>query len=498
MKNSAENNFFLNKMYKNAEECQNTIAVRYREQSITYYDLNIETELIAKKIKKTINDCSKRAIIIYQSRGIDFIKYIIAILKCGCYYVPIEDTMPIDRLKYIYEDVNAALIVSTSKIFLNEQYKILNPEDEIDIGKINIEYNQYMDTDLVYAIYTSGTSGRPKGVKIKYSNIKNLVYSFGKIFYDKLVNNINVGVISSFGFDASVKQIFCALFYSHTLVIADDSVRYFGRKIHRFHNENNIAICDMTPSHIKLMLLQKIGECSRTPYLLIGGEILTWSLLKNYKVHINANCTFINVYGPTECCVDVAYNIIQKVEEQEGRVPIGRPLNNTELVICDEKGRYIKETHKVGELYIFGEQVGAGYVNNISGGYIKNIRNEIIGYKTGDLAEFNDNKQIVILGRMDRQVKLNGYRIELDEISTVIEEWILKPSYTCLFNINDSVHLVAFVVGDVKQEEVMCYLKDKLASYMIPKKIVSINKFPVTERGKIDERILLDLYQKSL
>ncbi len=488
-------NFFLERLNRNAKKYGSRVAIRFLEEQITYLELDNETDLIAQKIKKFIYNSEQRAIVIYQSRGIQFIKYIIAILKCNCYYVPLENTVPIERLKYIYNDVNALMIISENEVSLEDNYKVLNPSNITKLETVNISSSNHMEKDLVYVMYTSGTSGKPKGVKIKYSNLKNLVYSFNKIVYHNFDNKVNVGVIASFCFDASVKQIFCALFYGHSLIIADGTVRYFGSKIHRFLNQNDIMICDMTPSHLKLMLLQKKKEKSKTPYLIIGGEKLTWNLLKNYKKDIDENCTFINVYGPTECCVDVSYNIVKEVKKENGNVPIGVPLDNTQLILIDDNGSRITEPYIIGELYVYGKQVGSGYVNDVKNSFIKNINNEIIGYKTGDLGEYNDDMEIIILSRKDRQVKLNGFRIELDEISVAIEEYCSNQSYVCLFEINNSLHLVAFIVGRCREREVIEHLKKVLVSYMIPKKIVSVKEIPLTDNGKVDEKKLLNIYK---
>ena len=195
----------------------------------------------------------------------------------------------------------------------------------------------------------------------------------------------------------------------------------------------------------------------------------------------------INVYGPTECCVDVSYNIIEGALDKEGSVPIGKPVNNTKLWIVDKDGNKLKPGDEEGELWIEGEQVGDGYVNIKSKAFIKDAQGKNIIYKTGDLAKYNKNGEICILLRIDRQTKINGYRIELDEISSVIEKYIKAQAYVV---IKDNV-LYAFVTKEVDQTELKKYLKIKFPPYMIPRKIISVGDIPLNYNGKVDEKKLL-------
>lgn len=491
-------NFILDRIKEHAN-VQNRVAIRFLQQEISYKELDIVSEQVALKICNALEGRTNLPILIYQKRGIEFIIFIIAVMKAKCYYVPLEDSLPYERVKYIYDDIQAELIISTHK---NEDLRDCNLLT-VDFTKIkNYAKNVLMshelnEHDLVYIMYTSGTSGKPRGVKIKYSNLCNLVQSFWKIVYRNFDECIQVGVLASFSFDASVKQIFCALYYGHTLIIAGEDVKYFGRKIHNFHNSFNITLCDCTPSHIKLMTKQPAKINSKAKYLLVGGENLRWENLVEFRNAMGGMPTIINVYGPTECCVDVAYNYISNLEGQEsGYVPIGDALDNTELFLLNEKEEIISETNISGELIIKGKQVGAGYVNHQSNSFASSNESarEYDIYRTGDLAMYNDKKELVIISRLDRQVKINGYRIELNEISSCIEYYLNCSCETILIEKDEIKKIVAFIVGEFDEVKLKSNLKKKLPAYMIPKVFMRIDQIPLTKNGKMDTRSLEQYY----
>lgn len=492
------NNFILDKI-KEYANVRNRVAIRFQEQELSYKELDIMSDQVALKICDALAGRTNLPILIYQKRGIEFIIFIVAVMKAKCYYVPLEDSLPYERVKYIYDDLQTELIISTQK---NENLGDCN-QLTVDFEEIKndaenvLKSHELNENDLVYIMYTSGTSGKPRGVKIKYSNLCNLIKSFWRIVYHNFDECIQVGVLASFGFDASVKQIFCALYYGHTLIIAGEDIKYFGRKIHNFHNSFDITLCDCTPSHIKLMTKQPAKINSKVKYLLVGGENLRWENLIEFQNVMGIMPTIINVYGPTECCVDVAFNYISNLEGQkEGYVPIGYPLDNTELFLLDENEEIISETNVSGELNIKGKQVGAGYVNYESNSFASSYKSsrEYDIYRTGDLAMYNDKKEIVILSRLDRQVKINGYRIELNEISSCIEYYLNCSCETILVETGEIKKIVAFIVGEFDELKLKSNLQKKLPAYMIPKAFMRINQIPLTKNGKMDARSLEQIY----
>ncbi len=478
-------NFIINRIKEVSRQGQ--IAVAFGDEFISYKELDEKSDLVAWEIYRKINGTQKIPVVIYEPRGIEFIIHIIAVLKCGCFYIPIEPSIPLERVISIYNDVGASLIISNMDIDCDD-LSVLKIDSSLECHDI-FEYSEISNDDLIYIIYTSGTSGKPKGVKIMYRNLYNLLQSFYDILYHHFSSPVNIGVMAAFSFDASVKQIYAALYFGHTLVIAKENVKAFGRKIHNFHNKYNIAVCDCTPSHLKLMLNQRTQNCSKVKYLLIGGEKLNWVTLKEYAEKHLYVPTFINVYGPTECCVDSSYYIVGDDYNKEGSVPIGSPLKNTKLLLIDDDGFVIDTPQKIGELWIEGEQVGDGYVKADNSSFIVNSEGKKYIYKTGDLVMYNNENEIIVISRKDRQTKINGFRIELDEITNLIDSFIKDTSYVMCHN-NE---LYAYITCKDKTEELKNFLTKMLPNYMLPKRYIAIGKIPLTYNGKVDEKKLLKM-----
>lgn len=334
-------------------------------------------------------------------------------------------------------------------------------------------------------MYTSGTTGKPKGVKITYENLMNLIKSFEKIIYHNYDEHINVAVIAPFSFDASVKQIYCSLYYGNSLIIANNIDKCIGRKLVDFWNKNNINITDITPSYIEIILQSR--KKIKSIVFLIGGESLHWNKVEQLRKLTDGTCSIINLYGPTECCVDVAYNIIaDETNKKYGTVPIGIPLENTYLKIKDENGVDICKRGKKGELCIIGKQVGAGYINKNKGGYYKERGNN--AYKTGDIAFYDENWEIHIIGRKDNQIKINGNRVELEEVKYVFQKVTkIEEVIVCFDNISRKI--ICFINNKEKQlsyKEVVKEMSIYINKYMIPNKIVRVEYFPLNENGKPD------------
>ena len=223
-------NLILEKIKENGNG--NKIALKYDEDELTYSELENTTNCIATKIQKILKGEKQQPIIIYQKRGIKFIQYMIAVLKCNCYYVPVEDNVPIERVLYMYSDISAAMILSDEIEFDNNREFEVCSFDTKEEMLCNYTMEEISEDDLVYVMYTSGTSGKPKGVKIMYSNLINLIKAFEDILYHKFMESVNVGVMASFSFDSSVKQIYCALYYGHKLCIANNLIKNFGKMLH--------------------------------------------------------------------------------------------------------------------------------------------------------------------------------------------------------------------------------------------------------------------------
>lgn len=436
----------------------------------------------------------EKVIIIYMNRSIEFIIAMLAIISSGYYYIPLEKPVPLERLKYIINDSKCKLIITDNREEINVNgVKIIDCSNRYKSREFEIIKEKKR---LVYAMYTSGTTGKPKGVKITYENLMNLIKSFEKIIYHNYDEHINVAVIAPFSFDASVKQIYCSLYYGNSLIIANNIDKCIGRKLVDFWNKNNINITDITPSYIEIILQSR--KKIKSIVFLIGGESLHWNKVEQLRKLTDGTCSIINLYGPTECCVDVAYNIIaDETNKKYGTVSIGIPLENTYLKIKDENGVDICKRGKKGELCIIGKQVGAGYINKNKGGYYKERGNN--AYKTGDIAFYDENWEIHIIGRKDNQIKINGNRVELEEVKYVFQKVTkIEEVIVCFDNISRKI--ICFINNKEKQlsyKEVVKEMSIYINKYMIPNKIVRVEYFPLNENGKPDIKKMLSMIKEK-
>jgi amino acid adenylation domain-containing protein len=498
-------NRILSKIREHALTRGEQSACRFLDRQFSWSELEDRTNQIASILCRQWKIRRQTPIIIYHTRGIEFLEYMVAVLKCGCFYIPLEHTTPVERVKTIYDDVCAGLILTDrSECFEGGGYHSFAYTGAVGAEPHAAE--RYADfaieeTDLVYCIYTSGTSGNPKGVKIQYRNLLNLVESFYEILYAQLGDAVRVGVLASFSFDSSVKQIYCSLFYGHTLCIAEAEARLFGQKLHDFFARYDVTVCDLTPSHLNVVAAQRVKRVSKIPYLLIGGEVLRWEQLHTY-VQRTAHCPdFINLYGPTECCVDVAYKAIDQEELRAyecGIVPIGKSLRNTRLSLRSEDLRSIEEVYTEGELYVTGRQVGAGYVHAESDAFFQEDGQTV--YKTGDAAYYDDKGDLVVIGRKDHQVKINGYRVELGEIQSTVEQFVQHPCVVLCVEGAGGNKIAVFIgtaqFSDAEKSKLVEHLRHVLPAYMVPHYYGYADDFPVTENGKIDAKQLQEMLMR--
>lgn len=487
-------NFIIRKIEELAVNSPNRVAIQDSTNYITY-------EQLWQRISEISNIISEYTlgksipIIVYQDRKVSFIVSMLAILKANCCYIPVVKDTPATRIKYIIEDVNCKLALVDEKIEYNGlmQYNICDGSlfNEYVVQDHSILSNRCKN--IAYVMYTSGTTGKPKGVKISISNLQNLVESFWEILYGEISENVCVAVLASFGFDSSVKQIYCSLYYGHTLVIASNKDKKFSKTLQDFYKKNNIYISDGTPSNLKILLLTKKTICNNVKYYIIGGENFPSDTARKMFEKNENDINLINVYGPTECCVDVSYYKVNKNNIPDGYLPIGKPILNTKMLIYDLNGNIIKNLNTKGELVIVGKSVGDGYTSADNSCFIfgKNIFDNY--YYTGDLAMYNSKNDIVILGRKDNQIKKNGYRIELDEVATQIKYIeIIRDVVVRKVNISGIDKIVAYIVCSKKNKEdiIKEELALKLPKYMLPDIIIQMEEMPLNINTKVDEELL--------
>lgn len=351
---------------------------------------------------------------------------------------------------------------------------------------------------LAYVLFTSGTTGDPKGVMIEHHSVVNLARHVADSLFDLLPagRGLNVSCVSSFAFDSSVKQIFATLINGHTLHIADDETKRDPVRLKAFIETHRLDLCDMTPSLFALLVdhLADVGAASSARLFLLGGEAVPADLLRRfYAIAGHGDCRVVNAYGPTETCVAASQHVMTSANWSEILPPpIGRPIRGADIEICDKSGRPVPDGVP-GELRIGGAGVGRGYLNSP-----QQTAERFIGdgdhrrYVSGDMGRRLQNGLIAYLGRVDRQVKIRGNRIELGEVEAAIASHPLVRQVAVTasdLHGDGNLSLVGYVVprpgfdaADCKAE-----LDARLPPFMVPSWLMPVAEIPLNRSGKVDE-----------
>lgn len=480
------------------------IAVVFQEEAYTYKQLNersnqLANTLLEKGIKKG------ELVAIVTERSLEMIVGMIAIIKVGCAYVPIDPIYPKERRNYIVEDSNVSFVLrGTVEIECSEDKEIMDLFSEISYSE-NKE-NPKVDIcpeDALYVIYTSGTTGRPKGVLIEHKNVIRLMRN-DEFEFDFDENDCWT-MFHSICFDFSVWEMYGALLYGGKLVIPTRDITQNSNDFLELLKKEHVTILNQVPSAFyQLMRADEEGgylKLQSLRYLIFGGEALDpGRLLEWHQNHKNVR--IINMYGITETTVHVTYKEIGKREILNGISDIGSAIPTLGIYIM--RGNQLCDISMPGEICVYGQGLGRGYLNReelTAEKFVANPYGDGRLYRSGDLARLLPTGGIEYLGRIDQQIKIRGFRIELEEIDAALRE--LAYVQDAVVIIKESVSgenaIHAYIVSGQKLDfnSVRQQLKMRLPDYMIPAYFFQIEKIPLTLNGKLNRKELPDILLPS-
>ncbi|WP_428231982.1 amino acid adenylation domain-containing protein [Flavobacterium sp.] len=478
----------------------NNTALFYNDLSISYKELDEKSNQFAQYLIQQYGIQKGDAVAVLLDRTPDFIISVLGILKAGAYYIPMDTAYPKDRIKFILEDAACTILISTATITSAEAFSnvtVLNPAKE-NIFELDITtplFNEVYPEDIAYCIYTSGSTGNPKGCLISHANLLNYI-QWSNAYYFTDAETGNWGLITSVSFDLTITSLFTSLTRGKKLWIGSDAKAINDLLTESFTNPE-IDTLKLTPSHLSLLKELNIQK-TNVKIIIVGGEQLTQSQLQNVW-NIDSSIRIFNEYGPTETTVGC---IVKEMTARQSQVCIGKPIANTVISIVDAEGNPC-DVGRYGEIIIAGAGVAKGYLNR------PELNNERFittkngpSYRTGDIARWMDNGEIIYKQRKDDQVKIRGYRIELSEIEQqLILHNNINQAVALVDNRNDDKkELVAYVVYSQKEDikEIKRYLGQKLPEYMIPSVIIEVDTIPLTVNGKVDKKYLLRLNTGAL
>lgn len=475
------------------------VAVIFENIKLTYKQLNEKANQLGNYLRQNYHIQPDDLISIQLERSEEMIISILAILKSGAAYVPIDPEYPQERIKYIEQDILAKATIDRN--FLNN----FHAESE-NYSKDNLSV-LYRPESLAYIIYTSGTTGTPKGVMIENRNVVQLFFSDNNLF--DFNENDTWSMFHYYGFDFSVWEMYGALLFGGQLVIVSKHIAQSAVEFLDLLETHKVTVLNQTPSAFYNLISheEKHGlEKLSLRYIIFGGEALQPSKLSSWK-KLYPEVKLINMYGITETTVHVTYKEIRDEELKSERSMIGRPIPTLNCYVLNDSRKPVP-IGCYGSLYVSGAGVSRGYLNleQLTSQKFKDnpYDSDYKMYDSGDLVRWLPDGDLEYKGRKDMQVKIRGYRIELGEIESFIYQYDEKIKQVLVemkpFN-NEKVLAVYYTIDqkdEVKKEELREYLQKYLPDYMIPNFFIKLEKIPLNSNGKINRNVLPDVNEHYL
>lgn len=472
-------------------------AIICKDSKMSYSELNDKVAKFASYLySKGIKKGDIVSTLLHRSSNL--IVAMLGIMKCGAIYLPVSTLFPNDRIEYILDNSGAKICI------IDNSTKELYEENTINMDEINysnvqpVSFTPTLPDDIIYVIYTSGSTGLPKGVQVMNKNLNNFIHSFNNLFNNKVGTNDICISSTSISFDVSIWEFFFTLLNGSTLYLypsesIEDIIDYCRTII-----QNKITMAYLPPNILEEVYTILSSKKVALNKILIGVEPIKVELIKKF-FNLNENMQILNGYGPTEttiCCT--AYKLKQNSIISTNIVPIGKPLHNLTGYILDKDMQPVPVGVN-GELYIAGDNVSKGYLNNeklTKEKYVPCKFKEGIMYNTGDIVKWLPNGNILFVGRDDNQIKIKGHRIELGEISSAILDYPTITKCQIIVKEKDgNKYLVAFFTSSKKIviNDLRTFLSLKLPFYSVPNLIVQLDKFILTANGKIDKKYLQNI-----
>lgn len=471
-------------------------AVIFGDRKLTYAELNARANQLAHYLRRRGVGLEVPVGVMLEP-SVEFILASLAILKAGGSYVPLDSSYPKSRLEFILADAGVELMLTTRDqtevgddvIYLDDTWQQFETE-----GRENLQTEATAE-DLAYVMYTSGSTGQPKGVAVPHRAINRLVRNTN---YVQLDETDRVGRVSNVAFDAATFEIWGPLTSGAALVgISKDTV-ISPSEFKRAIAEQGITVMFLTTALFNQVAQSEPDAFAQMRYLLFGGETCDPQAAR--RVLANGKPLHLaHVYGPTEATTFASWYDIKELATEARTIPIGQPVANTELYVLDRKGQ-VAPVGVPGELYIGGDAIARGYLKRpelTAEKFVPHSFSSTPGarlYRTGDLVRCLSDGNIDFLGRMDQQVKIRGFRIELGEIEAVLNEHaaVRESVVVVREDVPGQKRLVAYVVTDSEPVagELRSWLRERLPEYFVPAFFITLDQLPLTPNGKVDRRAL--------
>ncbi len=430
----------------------------------------------------------------------------------GNFYVVIDAMMPLELIKSIFETLDPVAVVVDKKCAAQgerlEDVNVLSYEEiasvDVDEALLALVRSSMIDTDPVYTLFTSGSTGIPKGTVVNHASvIKYAQWYIGAFGIDE---NTVWGSQTPFYFSMSVSTMFSTMLAGARLIVIPKQFFSFPVKLIEFMNEKRINTIYWVPSAMNMVANFKALDGRELPHLkkvLFAGEVMPMKQLNYWRTHMPKDTLFVNLFGPTETTDIATYYIVNRPFRDDETLPIGRACANCAVMVIKEDGTLAKDGEE-GELVVRGSFLASGYYNNpekTADVFTQNPMNTAYPetvYRTGDIVKTNSYGELVYVTRKDFQIKHQGYRIELGEIEAAVSAVPDVFECACIYDETNSLIVLYCTGTDLSAKKLIEGVRDRLPKYMIPNKFFILESMPHNANGKIDKKELKRQYTESV
>lgn len=485
-----------------ADKYPDKIAFVDEKTDITFANLRIRARAIASRLLE--KGLFKKPVAIYMEKNIEMLTAFMGVAYSGNFYSPVDIHMPAKRVEKILEILEPEMLITTSNLkstFANYsfqgEYLLIEEIDESDTRNedVDIARRKSIDTDLLYVLFTSGSTGVPKGVTITHRSVMDYIDWVTENFH--ITQKDVFGNQAPFYFDNSILDIYSTVKCGATMYIIPQKLFAQPVLLLEFLKENKINTIFWVPSALivvsKLKAFRNVDVSDTLERVIFCGEVMPNRQLNIWRKFL-PKVKYANLYGPTEITDACTCYMVDREFADDEPLPIGIPMANTDVLVLNEKDELVSG-EEIGELCVRGTSLSMGYYNNpekTREAFVQNPLNpavpEII-YRTGDMVKYNDYGEIVYLSRKDFQIKHMGHRIELGEVETAVSS-LEEISVSCCLYDEQYQKIVLFIEERLERSYINGKISRLVPEYMLPGKVVVLDKMPMNDNGKIDRRML--------
>ncbi len=457
----------------------------------------------------SVKSC-REPVVIFMNKHPRTVAAFFGVIAAGGYYVPIDSEMPEIRIKLILQNVKAKIMIcdeatveSARNFDFDGQIVQYNEICHTEIAEQTLQkiYEQSIDTDPIYIVFTSGSTGIPKGVVACHRSVIDYIEHLSEVM--EFDEDTVFGNQTPLYVDACLKELYPTLKFCASTYLIDRELFMFPIKLVEFLNEHKInTICWVVSA---LTMISAFGtlDLVKPKYLRLvafGSEVFPIKQFNRWREAL-PDAKFVNLYGPTEGTGMCCYYKVDRSFAQNEVIPIGHPFDNTEIILLNEDNERAAQD-EAGEICIRGTSLVLGYYNNFEKTnevFVQNPLNPYYPeriYRTGDIGRYNQYGELEFVSRKDFQIKHMGHRIELGEIEVNVNMIDAVQMAGCIYD-DSKGKIVLYYVGEIEEKELIVLLREQIPRYMLPNKIIRLERMPMTMNGKIDRTALKDKYQKG-